>query len=205
MMNDVMRYVVQQQLKPEGLSGISDEQIDQHWALYEGYVKNANALVEALGKLEIGSREWGELKRRVGFEFNGMILHEYYFGNLGAGSRLSSGGELATDLTNTWGTIKVWREDMAKTAAMRGSGWAILYHDSAADRLFNWWVGDHEINHPAGFHPILVLDVWEHAWVVDYGISGREQYIKAFFENINWDIVEQRLRTSKAAHIAACV
>jgi Fe-Mn family superoxide dismutase len=205
MMNDVMSYTVQHHLKPRRLVGISDAQIDQHWALYEGYVKNVNALLQELRKLEIGSREWGELKRRAGFELNGMILHEHYFGNLAAGSRLSSGSDLSHALTNAWGTVKVWREDLAKTAAMRGVGWAILYHDPAADRLFNWWVGDHEVNHPAGFHPVLVLDVWEHAWVVDYGVGGREVYIAAFFDNVNWEVVEQRFRTSKAGHVAACV
>lgn len=200
-----MRYTVQKHLKPGRLSGISEAQVDQHWALYEGYVKNTNALLEALGALEVGSREWGELKRRAGFEFNGMILHEYYFGGLATGSRLSPSGELAGALTATWGTVNAWRQDMTGTAAMRGVGWAILYHDPAADRLFNWWVSDHEINHPAGFHPMLVLDVFEHAWVVDYGIAGRGAYIAAFFENVNWDVVEHRFRTSKAGHVIAGV
>ncbi|HLF49185.1 MAG TPA: Fe-Mn family superoxide dismutase [Methylomirabilota bacterium] len=203
-MNDQTSYPVQQHLKPGRLTGISDAQIEQHWALYEGYVKNTNSLFEALGRLEIGSREWAELKRRAGFEFNGMVLHEYYFGNLAAGSHLSPSSDLAVALTAMWGTVNVWREDLAKTAAMRGVGWAILYHDPAADRLFNWWVSDHEVNHPAGLHPILVVDVFEHAWVVDYGIAGREAYIAAFFENVHWEVVEQRFRTSTAGHLTAC-
>ena len=193
-----MSYSVQDRIKPRALRGISDDQIRQHWALYEGYVKNVNGLLEDLERAEIGSRSWAELKRRAGFEFNGMALHEYYFGNLAAGSQLSAQSALASDLMGSWGTVEVWRQDFAKTGAMRGVGWAILYRDPMSDRLFNWWIGDHELNHPAGCHPILVLDVFEHAWMVDYGASGRDEYIRAFLDNVCWEVVEQRYKDSRA-------
>ena len=190
------KYPVQYHLKPRGLGGISAKQIDQHWRLYEGYVKNANEILEELNYARLGSRHWEELKRRLGFEFNGMVLHEYYFGNLAAGAELASPGALATALAETWGDVPAWREDFARTAAMRGIGWVILYHDPRAGHLFNWWVGDHEINHPAGLHPILVLDVFEHAWMVDYAAGERAKYVDAFLENVDWEVVEQRFRDS---------
>jgi Fe-Mn family superoxide dismutase len=189
-------YDVQEHLRPRGLTGISDEQIEQHWHLYEAYVKNTNELLEEIETAERGSRVWGELKRRLGFEFNGMVLHEYYFANLAAGASLSPGSELAAGLAAGWGDIPAWREDFAQTAAMRGVGWVILYHDPLAGRLFNWWVSDHEVNHPAGLHPLLVLDVFEHAWMVDYGAGEKGKYVKAFLENVSWEIVEQRFKDS---------
>ncbi len=194
-----VHYPVQEHLKPRGLKGISAEQIEQHWHLYEAYVKNANDLLEELEEAKPGSREWAELKRRLGFEFNGMVLHEYYFGNLAPGVTMNPGSALAAVLVETWGSIPAWREDFAKTAEMRGIGWAILYHDyhdPLARRLFNWWVSDHEINHPAGLHPILVLDVFEHAWMVDYGVGEKAKYVEAFLENVSWEIVEQRFKDS---------
>lgn len=192
-----MKYEVHEHLRPHGLTGISDEQIEQHWQLYEAYVKNTNELLEEIETAEHGSRVWGELKRRLGFEFNGMVLHEYYFGNLGSGPALSPGSELAAALVSGWGDIPAWREDFARTAAMRGVGWVILYHDPLAGRLFNWWVSDHEVNHPAGLHPLLVLDVFEHAWMVDYGAGEKGKYIKAFLECVSWEVVEQRFRDSE--------
>ena len=196
-------YQPQMHLKPKALQGISDEQIAQHWALYEGYVKNVNALLEELERLEPGSRAWAELKRRAGFEWNGMALHEYYFGNLAAGGALSAQSQLADDLVARWGSVDAWREDFVATGGTRGVGWAILYRDPASRQLFNWWIGDHELNHPTGCHPVLVLDVWEHAWMVDHGAGGRDAYIAAFLENVYWEVVEQRHRDSAAGHAPA--
>ena len=103
-----------------------------------------------------------------------MVLHEYYFANLASGSKLSPGSDLAVDLGAAWGSVGAWREDFAKTGGMRGVGWAILYRDPATGGLFNWWVSSHEQGHPAGFNPVLVLDVFEHAFMVDHGAGGRD-------------------------------
>lgn len=187
-------YSVQKDLKPHGLKGISDEQIEQHWHLYEAYVKNTNDLLDELEEAKPGSRHWAEMKRRLGFEFNGMVLHEYYFGNLASGAEMSPGSALGGGLVEAWGDIAAWREDFAKTAEMRGIGWAILYCDPVPCRLFNWWVSDHEVNHPAGLRPILVLDVFEHAWMVDYGAGEKDKYVEAFLRNVNWEIVEERFK-----------
>jgi len=192
-----MTYKVQEQLKPKSLTGISDGQIEQHWHLYEAYVKNTNELLDEIREAEAGSRHWAELKRRLGFEYNGMALHEYYFGNLAAGRPLKQKSLLADALATGWGDFRAWREEFAKTAAIRGIGWVILYHDPGAGRLFNWWVSDHEINHPAGLTPILVLDVFEHAWMVDYGAGEKSKYVDAFLENIGWEAVERRFEESR--------
>jgi Fe-Mn family superoxide dismutase len=196
-------YTVQDHLKPKALTGISDDQIAQHWNLYQGYVEHANRLLDGSAKAEVGSPTWAELKRRLGFEIDGIVLHEYYFGNLASGSKLHPGSDLAVDLGTAWGSPGAWREDFARTGGMRGVGWAILYRDPATGDLFNWWVSSHEHGHPAGFHPVLVLDVFEHAWMVDYGAGGREQYIAAFLDNVNWEVVEQRHRDSKAGRYTA--
>jgi Fe-Mn family superoxide dismutase len=198
-----MTFTSRSQLKPKALAGISDDQIAQHWALYEGYVKAANGLIEGVANAKAGSAPWAELKRRLGYEIDGIVLHEYYFGNLASGSRLSPGSDLATDLGSAWGSVKAWREDFAKTGGMRGVGWAILYHDPATEGLFNWWVSSHEQGHPAGFQPVVVLDVFEHAWMVDHGAGGRADYIAAFLENVNWEVVEQRHKDIKAGRAVA--
>ncbi len=196
-----MSYLVQEQLKPQGLKGISADQIQEHWALYRGYVQNVNGLMEELVATEPGARHWAELKRRAGFEFDGMVLHEYYFGNLRAGVTLDRQGPLARALARGWRSVEAWQQDLVKTASMRGIGWAILYHDPLADRLFNWWISEHEVNHPAGLAPLLVLDVFEHAYMVDHGAGGRGSYITAFFENVSWGTVEQRFGDSQARRI----
>jgi Fe-Mn family superoxide dismutase len=198
-----MSYKVQKHLKPKALVGISDDQITQHWKLYEGYVENANKLIEAQGKDEPGSPSWAEMKRRLGFEIDGIVLHEYYFGNLATGSSLAAGSALATDLASAWGSLDAWREDFTKTGGIRGIGWALVYHDPATGRLFNWWVSSHEQGHPAGFHPILVLDCFEHAYMVDYGAGGRSKYVAAFLDNVNWEVAEQRFRDSKSGRFTA--
>ena len=142
-----MNYKVQAHLKPKALSGISNDQISQLWKLYEGYVENANRLIEGVARAEAGSSPWAELKRRLGFEVDGVVLHEYYFGNLACGSTLRPAGDLAADLGAAWGSVRA---------------------------------SSHEQGHPAGFHPVLVLDVFEHAYLVGFGAGGRAEYVAAF-------------------------
>jgi Fe-Mn family superoxide dismutase len=192
-----MIYEAKTGLKPTGLAGISEEQIAQHWRLYEGYVTQVNALrkeLETLAKDGKGATPaYADRRRRLGFEYNGMVLHEYYFGNLKA--KVPEPG--ATDalkkaLTDQFGTFDAFKDDFVNTGASRSIGWAILYLDPATGTLNNHFVQLHEEGNVAGFVPILVMDVWEHAYMVDYGAGGRAQYIKAFFGNVNWPIVEKR-------------
>lgn len=183
----------------QGLDGISQEQLEQHYKLYQGYVNNTNILNEKVAELieggKVGTPEYAELKRRFGFEYDGMRLHEYYFGNMKAnGGALPRDSKLARKITEDFGSYEAWENDFKNTGLMRGIGWAILYQDPFTGRLQNFWISDHEFGHPAGFAPILVMDVWEHAYTVDYKPTERKNYVEAFFKNINWQEVESRLK-----------
>ncbi len=180
-----------------GMEGFSDTLLKNHFTLYQGYVTNTNKLIELLNQMlkegKISSPEFAELKRRFGWEFNGMRLHEYYFENLGGKGALEKTGKLFKRLSEDFGSYEAWEKDFKGTAMMRGIGWAILYQDSLSGRLLNFWINEHDAGHPAGCTPILILDVFEHAFMIDYGLK-RADYIEAFFKNIHWKIVEERLR-----------
>ncbi len=182
----------------KNLTGISDKTLEIHLALYAGYVKNTNLLNEKIIELteqgKSGQPEYAELKRRYGFEYNGMRLHEYYFGNLKAGgSELKEGSELGKKIAEVYSSIEVWKNDFSKVGTMRGVGWAVLFQDPITKTLSNHWITLHEEGNVAGFVPILVMDVWEHAFLLDYKPADRPKYIEAFFANVDWDAVEKRL------------
>jgi Fe-Mn family superoxide dismutase len=194
-----------------GLSGISDAQITEHLQLYAGYVKQVNALNAELaelrgqGKASGTNPEFAELTRRLGFEYNGMILHEYYFENLKSGSEPQppAGSGLAQALSQAFGSVEVWVKDFHAIGEMRGVGWAILFEDPMTDRLSNHWITLHQEGIPAGFKPLLVMDVWEHAYMRDYKATERKKYVEAFFRNIDWARVERRLREEAPVRPAA--
>ena len=201
-----MVYEVNSALKPRGLSGISDEQIAQHWHLYEGYVAQVNALRDELATLrregKVGTPIYADRRRRLGFEYNGMVLHEYYFGNLKAGAaELRGTSALKKALTGQFGTFDTFTQDFIAAGATRSVGWAILYLDPATGSLNTHFVQLHEDGNVSGFLPLLVMDVWEHAYMVDYGASGRHEYMSAFLHNIDWPIVERRFADAIAGHI----
>jgi Fe-Mn family superoxide dismutase len=180
-----------------GMEGFSETLLKNHFTLYQGYVTNTNKLTDLLTSMlkdgKVGTPEYAELKRRMGFEFNGMRLHEYYFENLGGKGVLDKSGKLGTKLTEDFGSYEDWEKDFKGTGTMRGIGWTILYQDDVTGRLFNQWINEHEVGHPAGCRPILVMDVFEHAFMTDYALK-RADYIESFFKNINWQIAENRLR-----------
>lgn len=177
------------------LHGITQTEIDEHLKLYGGYVTNTNLLREKIAgiveKGEAGSTEFSELVRRLGFEYNGMRLHELYFENLGG--RAAPGPAVKADIEEAFGCWENFEIEFRKIAAMRGVGWAILYKDPETGFLSNHWIGLHEEGHPAGFTPLLVMDVWEHAWTAYLKPTERGRYIDDFFANINWKTVEDRL------------
>jgi len=179
-----------------GMEGFSETLLKNHFTLYQGYVTNTNKLSDLLVAMlkegKTSTPEYSELKRRFGFEFNGMRLHEYYFENLGGGAPLDKSGALAKKLADACGSYEAWEQDFRATGAMRGIGWAILYQDNVTGWLFNQWINEHEVGHLAGCRPILVMDVFEHAFMIDYGLK-RADYIESFFKNINWAAVEKRL------------
>lgn len=181
------------------LNGISNETIEIHLGLYSGYVKNTNTLNEKVIELteqgKSGSPEYAELKRRYGFEFNGMRLHEYYFANLKSGgqAKLEESSALGKKIIEVYSSLDVWKNDFFKVGAMRGVGWAVLAQDPFTKTLSNHWITLHEEGNVAGFVPLLVMDVWEHAWFRDYKPADRPKYIEAFYSNIDWKEVEKRL------------
>lgn len=195
--------------KLSGLKGISDETLEAHFSLYQGYVKNTNLLNEQILEMIQSGRASGkeptyaELTRRLGFEYGGMVLHEYYFENLAAKGKGQTSSEMKKAIEDCFGSFDKWRQAFSAVGEMRGVGWAILYQDPVTERLSNHWVALHQDGVPSGFKPILVMDVWEHAFVVDYTPSGRSKYIEAFFSNINWDVLNKRLQTPAALRAVA--
>lgn len=181
------------------IAGISKKALDEHYKLYEGYVKNTNLLnkkiAEFISQGKTDAPEFHELRRRFGFEYNGMVLHEYYFSELKAGQKtLGEKTPLNKMITDSFGSYKAWEEDFKAIGKIRGNGWVILYQDVEKGLLQNYWIGDHHIGHPANLTPILVMDVWEHAYAFDFLTAGRKDYIEVFFKNIDWKLVESRLK-----------
>lgn len=178
-----------------GTPGFSDALLKNHFTLYGGYVTNFNKLNDLLVAMEkegkFGTPEYAELNRRLGWEWNGMRLHELYFGNMAkAGVAFATGG-LQEAMKKEWGSLELWEKDFRAMGAMRGIGWVILYADRSDGRLFNVWVNEHDVGHLAGCTPLLVMDVFEHAYMLDYGIK-RADYIEAFMKAVDWGVVEER-------------
>lgn len=179
-----------------GMEGFSEALLKNHFTLYQGYVANTNKVLELLSEMLKADKttipEYAELKRRLGWEFNGMRLHEYYFDNLGGNSRLDTGSKIAHELVKGFGSYENWEKDFKATGTMRGIGWIVLYQDTLTHRMFNMWINEHDVGNPAGCNPILVMDVFEHAFMLDYGLK-RVDYIGAFFKNIDWNEAEKRM------------
>ena len=192
-----MAYTAKDYTKLIGMEGFSQTLLNNHFTLYQGYVTNTNKLTDILAAMlkegKTTAPEYAELKRRFGFEFNGMRLHEYYFENLGGTAALDKAGALAKKLAAAFGSYDAWEQDFKATGAMRGIGWVVLYQDDVTGALFNQWINEHEVGHPAGCKPLLVMDVFEHAYMIDYGLK-RADYIAVFFKNINWKAVENRIK-----------
>jgi Fe-Mn family superoxide dismutase len=165
-----------------------------HFTLYQGYVSNTNTLMSKIQSLSSagGSVELSELRRRLGWEFDGMRLHEYYFDNLGGKADIDTKGALYKALEKQFSSYEAWKKDFQTAGAMRGIGWVVLYLDTKTSTLINMWIGEHDIGHMAGGIPILVMDVFEHAYITQYGLN-RAGYIDTFFKNIQWQVAEKRL------------
>ncbi len=181
-----------------GTNGLSDTLLKNHFTLYQGYVTNTNkvsdALIALLKEGKTTTPEYAELRRRFGWEWNGMRLHELYFGNMARGGKaINKNGNLYKKITQDFGSFENWEKDFRATGAMRGIGWVALYHDQAAGRLFNAWINEHDVGHLSGAAPLLIMDVFEHAYMVDYGLK-KADYIEAFFKAIDWTVVEARLK-----------
>jgi Fe-Mn family superoxide dismutase len=194
------KYEPKQFPRLRGLSGISDALLQDHFKLYEGYVKNTNELNAQLnamlkeGKAKATNPAFAELTRHLGFETCGMILHELYFANLAPEpDALNKVGPLAQAFKQSHGSVEGWLEDFKAIAAMRGVGWAIAYQNPETKRVSNHWIELHNDGHPPGYKPIVVMDCWEHAFVPDYKATERAKYIDAYFRNLDYRACEARL------------
>lgn len=181
------------------LNGISSKNIEEHLKLYKGYVTNTNLILDKIKEYEKDPVEnvyvLGELHRRFSFEFNGMRNHEYYFVHLIGGSKdLDSNGKIYKAIEKEWGSFENWSTQFKSIAMTRGVGWAILYYDKHSDHLINHWVDEHHLGQLTGLFPLLVIDMWEHAYVYDYPTSEKKKYIEVFFSNLNWESVEENFK-----------
>jgi Fe-Mn family superoxide dismutase len=192
-----MNYTPKDYSKLIGLPGFSETLLKNHFTLYQGYVTNTNKVLDILGLMakdgKTGTPEFAELKRRLGWEFNGMRLHELYFENLGGKAALDPASKLGRRIVEQYGDIEFWEKDFRATGAMRGIGWVVLYEDASNGRLINFWINEHDVSHPAGCVPLLVMDVFEHAFMLDYGLK-KGDYVEAFFKAIDWVAVGARLQ-----------
>ena len=187
-----MPYEIKKFENLAGVGGLSETLIKNHLTLYEGYVKNTNKLLESLDTKEPGTMEYSELQRRYGWEFDGMRLHELYFENITkSSSGLNPDSKIGKEIGKIYGNFENWKKNFAAVGSMRGVGWVVLYYDTKSGELFNIWVGEHDQGLLAGTEILLVMDVWEHAYMTDYGIK-RADYIEEFIPMIDWEVVEGR-------------
>ena len=188
------------EFKINELKGISTNTMEQHLKLYAAYVKHTNLILDKIAELSKTEEEMvnnlyiiSELKRRLGFEFGGMRNHEYYFSQFeGAAKAMSAESTLYKKIESTWGSYEKWLSEFKTLAMTRGIGWAILYYDDANDNLINTWIGEQHEGHLTGLKPVLALDMWKHAFMLDVAPSEKKKYVEAFFENVNFEVVESR-------------
>lgn len=179
------------------LDGISKDTIENHLGLYHGYVKHTNLIHEKISSYsndpENNSYAIAEMQRRLGFEFGGMRNHEYYFSQFEGGKKEIPDGTLKSKIEQQWGSFEVWLESFKTIARTRGIGWAMLYYDPHTDQLIQTWVDEQHIGQLADLDIILALDMWEHSYMQDYKSAEKENYVEAFFKNLNWETISERL------------
>lgn len=177
------------------ISGLDDALLKMHFKLYEGYVNNSNALLQKIQDLSNSNQsrtpEFAGLKRMLGWEFDGMLLHEYYFENLGGNQPLDPNHPLFLKMKQDFGSFDQWKADFISTGLIRGIGWVVAYIEPKNGRLINQWINEHDLGHLSGATPLLIMDVFEHAYITQFGLD-RNKYIEVFFNNINWDTVSKR-------------
>ncbi|MEK9182620.1 MAG: Fe-Mn family superoxide dismutase [Patescibacteria group bacterium] len=181
------------------LKGISAKNIEEHLKLYAGYVKNANLITEKIGELMTDPEKnmfvLGELQRRFSFEFNGVRNHEYYFKSLEGGAKiLPPNSQLKMAIEGQAPSFDVWLSGFKLLAMTRGVGWAVLGYDKKTEQFVHIWIDEQHLGQLNGVQWILSVDMWEHAYVYDYPTSEKKKYVEAFFENLNWGVIEENFK-----------
>ena len=178
------------------LKGISADQVQVHLGLYAGYVKNTNALLDKVELMKDGGDQYAqaEVQRRLGFEFDGMRMHEYYFEQLEGGAVApSEESDFHRYISEQFGSFDSYLADLKRIAGTRGIGWVVTYYDPKAETFLNAWVGDHEFGQLAGLPIIFALDMWEHAYMVDYLPGTKGDYVSTYLSLVNWQVVAERI------------
>lgn len=185
------------------LKGLSPKQIEVHLGLYAGYVKHVNVLREQIAELTALDKEKyayaiAETRRRLGFEFDGMRMHEYYFEGFEGGAQMpDENGAMVHALSEKYGDWNGFVEHFTGVGlSTRGIGWVIFYYDPKGKTPHVAWVGDHELGQLAGLPIILAMDMWEHAYMVDYTPAEKKNYVEAYLANTNWQVAEKRFPTA---------
>ena len=194
-----MKPFIQQTFNIGELKGISAKNIEEHLKLYAGYVKNTKLILEKIGEYmadpEKNAYVIGELQRRFGFEFNGMRNHEYYFKSLENGAKsLPKNSELKKAIELQAPSFEAWLSGFKMLAMTRGIGWAVLGYDKKTKQFVHIWIDEQHLGQLNGVEWILGIDMWEHAYVYDYPTSEKKKYVEAFFENLNWDVIEENFK-----------
>ncbi len=187
---------------PARIPGLSERLLKSHWENnYAGAIRALNNVRDRLAALRADKDTpaflYGDLKREELIRRGSMVLHELYFSNLGGSGR--PGGTLAEALKSSFGSVEAWEDDFRKTAASLygGSGWTVLAWNQHTKELHNYWAGDHSQSAVMGT-PLLVLDLYEHAYHIDFGAAAA-RYVDAFFANAHWDEVQRRLEQARRA------
>ncbi len=186
------------------LDGISENQISQHRdILYAGYVNKLNEIEERLKTVDLSKAnqtfsDLRALKVDETFALNGVVLHELYFENLGGKGGKPTGG-LSDMIAKEWGSYDKWAENF-KACGMAARGWVILGISAYDGKLHNYCLDAHNSIVPVNVMPILVLDVYEHAYTIDFGVK-RPPYIDAFMKNIEWSVCARRFSSIDLAQI----
>ncbi|HEY9869095.1 MAG TPA: Fe-Mn family superoxide dismutase [Candidatus Obscuribacterales bacterium] len=189
-------------LVKKNMAGLSANQIEQHLKLYKGYVTKANEIDAKLKDVDISSANatyspLRELLVEQSFALNGVVYHEFYFGNLG-GSGGEPQGDMRSAVEEAWGSAGKFM-DYLKAAGKCMRGWVIVGWNTRDGHLHCYGLDMHNMWVPANVIPLVVLDVYEHAYMIDYGID-RAKYLDAFVNNLDWDVVGKRLATARKHH-----
>lgn len=188
----------------KALKGISAKNIEEHLKLYSGYVKNANSILEKIPEYRTYEKEdafapyiVSELGRRFSFEYNGMRNHEVYFSSLSGGAKPISEGPLKNSIEKSFDSVETFLSNFKTLAMTRGIGWAVLWYDKKDNMLITSWIDEQHLGELNGCEMIIALDMWEHAFVYDYPTSEKKKYVEAFFDNLNWEVIEENFKKAQ--------
>lgn len=195
-----MKHYTERTFDFHELEGISEKTMQTHLGLYSGYVKNTNQVIDLAESMKDDTdKKYAllEARRRFSFEFDGMRNHEYFFEQLtGGASELNPDSKFAQKIVEDFGSIDAWKESLVALTGMRGIGFAICYYDRETDRLLNSWVEEQHLGQLNSAQFIFGIDMWEHAFMLDYAMSEKPAYVEAVWKNTNWSLVEERYEKS---------